>query len=111
MTQTQLVDLFSLTSINMNHARLLENLDIQTALEIARNADSEVDRTVWSYLETNVAGLWRRIQDQPNTYVMDKDEFALFNFFLQRYKDSELTEKAVDRFWRHQHQNATTDGR
>ncbi|KAF2223581.1 hypothetical protein BDZ85DRAFT_178192, partial [Elsinoe ampelina] len=81
----------------------LSNLTIQLALEIARNSDADVDPTVWRFLEGQVTDLWSRIQTHPGSYVMTKDEFALFNYFIYRFNNSDLTEKAIARFWQHHH--------
>ena len=78
------------------------HLSIQSALEVVRNAEGEVDPTVTDFLVRTVESIWDRIQAEPDDYVLSKDEFALFNFYVNRYRsvDSEATEKAVARFWK-----------
>ena len=83
-------------------------LDIQTALDIARNADTDVSPQITNYLESQVRSVWKRLQKKPDTYILSKDEFALFNFYIYRYRGSEVTEKAVERFWNH-HQGSDDD--
>ena len=79
------------------------HLNIQAALEIARgvDADDDIDIFITSYLNQQVRMLWERLMAEPDAYVLDKDEFALFNFFIYRYKDSLVTEAAISRFWNH----------
>ncbi|PNS14058.1 hypothetical protein CAC42_6571 [Sphaceloma murrayae] len=113
MTQSPVSDILSLASLSMGprqDAYLLANLTIQTALDIARNSDGEVDSVVWTYLEDQVDELWSRIRTHPESYVMDKDEFALFNYFIRRYAESSLAEKAVARFWQCHHRQDSASG-
>lgn len=74
-------------------------LDIQRALDIARNTEGDLDHTVSQYLETQLVEVWDRLESQPETYVLTKDEFAIFNFFIFRYNGSQVAEKAIARFW------------
>ncbi|KAF4551704.1 Hypothetical protein D9617_12g035920 [Elsinoe fawcettii] len=114
MTEFPVADILSLASLSMGPRhdpdRLLATLSIQTALEIARNSDSEIDPIVLRFLEGQIADLWSRIETHPGSYVMTKDEFALFNYFVTRYKDSDLTEKAIARFWQHHHRHDSASG-
>ncbi|TKX18569.1 hypothetical protein C1H76_9359 [Elsinoe australis] len=106
MTEAPIADILSLASLSMGPRQdsfLLANFTIQSALEIARNSDSEVDPIVWRFLQDQVDNLWSRIQTHPESYVMNKDEFALFNYFRHRFAHSTLTEKAIARFWQHHH--------
>jgi len=84
------------------------DLDIQSALWLARNSEEDVDSKITNFLEDQVKAVWRRLQAKPNTYIMDRDEFALFNFYIYRFRESEITEKAIDRFWR-SHRGSDTD--
>jgi len=77
------------------------NLSIQTALDIARNNEGEqVDAAVIDFLDSTVKHVWQRLEAEPNSYVMSKDEFAVFNFYMYRFTGSDITTKAIDRFWR-----------
>ncbi|GAB7345436.1 hypothetical protein MBLNU457_3769t1 [Dothideomycetes sp. NU457] len=77
-----------------------QDLDIQSALWLARNSEDDIDSKVTNFLEDQVKAVWRRLQAKPDSYIMDRDEFALFNFYIYRFRGSEITEKAIDRFWR-----------
>ncbi|KAG9536418.1 hypothetical protein KCV01_g27329, partial [Aureobasidium melanogenum] len=63
-------------------------LDIQRALDIARNTEGDLDCSVAKYLEEQLAEVWGRLESRPNSYVLSKDEFAIFNYFVGRYRDS-----------------------
>ncbi|KAF2184365.1 hypothetical protein K469DRAFT_579529 [Zopfia rhizophila CBS 207.26] len=72
---------------------------LQRALEIARNSEGGVDQAITAFLERKLGELWARLQAQPNTYVLTKDEFALFNYYRQRFGNSEIATSAIKRFW------------
>jgi hypothetical protein len=74
-------------------------LDIQRALDIARNTEGHLDDFVAKYLEQQLAVVWDHIDSQPDSYVLSKDEFAIFNFFVGRYQGLEVAQKAIARFW------------
>ncbi|KAF2155715.1 hypothetical protein K461DRAFT_265232 [Myriangium duriaei CBS 260.36] len=89
------VDDFSIPSVEC----FLKDPNIQTALDIARNCETEVDFRVWEFLESNISQIWSKLQCQPDSYILKKDEFAVFNFFVYRFQGSNITEKAIARFW------------
>jgi hypothetical protein len=72
---------------------------IQRALDIARNSEGIVDPTVSSYLERALRDVWARLEAAPESYVLTKDEFALFNYFRHRFTTSNVAQSAVQRFW------------
>lgn len=75
-------------------------LTAKRALEIARNGeDRALDPAVSAVLERAIGEIWQRIQTHPNTYVLSKDEFAVFNYFRSRFHSSEVARRAVARFW------------
>lgn len=76
-------------------------LTIQTALDIARNSEGEVEPTISAYLEHALQIVWTKLSHAPDSYVLTKDEFALFNYFRPRFANSELAQRAVRRFWNH----------
>ncbi|KAL4896347.1 hypothetical protein BDV59DRAFT_199542 [Aspergillus ambiguus] len=70
------------------------------ALERARNCeDGNIDAATTQILESAIADLWRRIQDQPDTYTLTRDEFALFNYFIKRFSGDRVAQDAVARYW------------
>ncbi|KAK4549741.1 hypothetical protein LTR36_005042 [Oleoguttula mirabilis] len=66
------------------------SLNYQRAIDIARNTEGDLDPTVDEYLERAVSDIWERIQGQPETYVLTKDEFAVFNFYIRRFEGINL---------------------
>ncbi|KAJ5112103.1 hypothetical protein N7532_000148 [Penicillium argentinense] len=83
---------------------------IRQALERARNCeDGSVDAQTTALLEAAITELWNRIQAEPDTYVLSRDEFALFNYFLERYRGTPVAQRAVARFWNNYHGSSNSD--
>jgi len=80
-------------------------LNIQSALDVARNSESGVDPYTASYLEQALGNVWARLQAAPDTYILTKDEFALFNYYRGRFATSETAQRAVRRFWDNYYQH------
>ena len=77
-------------------------LTVARALEIVRNnEEGQVHPSVTAVLEKAIGDIWRRVQAQPTTYIMSRDEFAVFNYYRNRFKDSQIAQQAVARFWNH----------
>ncbi|OQO10472.1 hypothetical protein B0A48_03769 [Cryoendolithus antarcticus] len=74
-------------------------LTYQSAIEIARNTEDDLDSNVADYLESAVNSMQLNIESYPDSYVLSKDEFAVFNYFRSRFS-GEVAEHAVDRYWR-----------
>lgn len=74
-------------------------LDYQRAIDIARNTEGELNPTVAEYLDQAVEDIKLNIANNPDSYLMSKDEFAVFNYFRNRFTGPEA-EQAVDRYWR-----------
>ncbi|KAK2735967.1 hypothetical protein FQN57_001040 [Myotisia sp. PD_48] len=73
---------------------------VQRALETARNSEGdEIDTTVSAILEAAINELWRKIGLQPNSYILTRQEFSLFNYFRDRFRNSLVAQQAVERFW------------
>lgn len=75
-------------------------LTVMDALELARDSpegaqDPEVVRT----LEIAIAYIWDKVQAQPTTYVMSRDEFAIFNYFQNRFEGNDIAASARRRYW------------
>lgn len=75
-------------------------LTYQRAIDIARNTEGELDPTVNAYLEGAIADIWSRINEHSATYVLNKDEFAVFNYYIRRFEGSAVAQQAVERYWR-----------
>lgn len=73
---------------------------VRQALELARESpDGAQDPTIRKILEAAVTGLWGKVQDSPDSYVMDRDEFAVFNYFQHRFRGDSVATAARKRYW------------
>lgn len=76
------------------------NTNVRQALERARNSsDGRIDYETTAILEDAIKELWEKVQAQPNSYILNRDEFALFNYFRDRFRGSPVAQRAVERFW------------
>ncbi len=81
-------------------AQTAENIAVAQALEIARESpDGAQDPTVNGILEAALAKIWTKVLAQPNQYVMTRDEFAVFNFYQQRFVGDKTAVAARKRYW------------
>ncbi len=77
-----------------------DTLTVSRALEIARNSeDAGVDPAVTAILERAISEIWQRLIAHPDSYILSKEEFAVFNYFRNRFHGSDIAQKAVGRFW------------
>lgn len=77
-------------------------LTVANALEIAKeNQNGQIPPAVTQMLERTIGDIWRRIQAQPSTYVMKKEEFAVFTYYRSRFDNNAVAQQAVARFWNH----------
>ncbi|KAI6784439.1 uncharacterized protein J7T54_006484 [Emericellopsis cladophorae] len=72
------------------------------ALEIARESpDGASDPTIGKILDSALGQIWSRVQAAPNTYVMTREEFSIFNYFQHRFVGNETAARARGRYWDH----------
>ena len=90
-------------------------LTYQRAIDIARNTEGDLHSGINLYLEGAIRDIWARIEANPTTYTLTRDEFPVFNFYRTRF-DTAIAEQAIDRYWRNtgqqrpdRHQNSTPD--
>jgi len=79
-------------------------LNYQRALDIARNTEGDLDPAVNEYLEQAVSDICGRVRPQPNIYILTKDEFAVCNFYIQRFQSLlgvPQTQQVIARYWQH----------
>ncbi|KAI7562546.1 hypothetical protein KC343_g14022 [Hortaea werneckii] len=84
---------------NANNVDGVGALNYQRAIDIARNTEGDLDPNVNEYLEKAVSDIWGRIQMQPDSYILTKDEFAVFNFYIRRFEGLPQAQQAVARYW------------
>ncbi|KAJ8059704.1 hypothetical protein OCU04_011352 [Sclerotinia nivalis] len=74
------------------------------ALELARESEEAAeDPIIVGILEVAINNIWIKIQQQPTSYVMTSEEFAVFNYFQNRFRGQELATEARKRYWDSQH--------
>ncbi|KAI0134474.1 hypothetical protein BJ170DRAFT_201660 [Xylariales sp. AK1849] len=77
-----------------------ESNEVAQALEIARESpDGAKDPIISHLLETALAHIWGKVQAQPDSYVMSRDEFAVFNYFQHRFERNTVAVAARKRYW------------
>lgn len=76
-----------------------DNLTYQRAIDIARNTEGELDKAVIKYLDEAISSILSRIDEHPETYILTKDEFAVFSYYIRRFEGN-VAEQAIDRYWR-----------
>ncbi|KAM5352361.1 hypothetical protein ACJ41O_005084 [Fusarium nematophilum] len=82
------------------NARTQQDASVAQALEIARESpDGSSDPTISKILEAALAQIWAKVQAQPDSYVMTRDEFAVFNFFQHRFSGDKTAVNARKRYW------------
>ncbi|KAI4199339.1 MAG: hypothetical protein LQ346_002576 [Caloplaca aetnensis] len=110
------LDFLTFDQISMGNASMHTTTTTQLtpakALEIAKNCeDGSVPASVTAVLERAISELWQRIQAQPTTYVMNKEEFIVFNYYRGRFANVAAAQQAVARFWNNfQGDTAEIDG-
>lgn len=73
---------------------------VAEALEIARDSEEGAqDPTVRQVLETAITAIWVKVEAQPTSYVMNREEFAVFNYFQHRFQGHQLATAARKRYW------------
>ncbi|OAA60710.1 hypothetical protein ISF_05749 [Cordyceps fumosorosea ARSEF 2679] len=74
--------------------------DVNQALEIARESPAgAADATVRKILDQAITHIWRKIQAEPDSYIMTRDEFSVFNYFQHRFVGDETAVAARARYW------------
>lgn len=74
-------------------------LTIQRAIDVARNTEGDLDPGVNNFLEGVYNDIWDCINSGPDSYILTRDEFAVFNYYQSRLVDNPLAEAAIKRFW------------
>ncbi|KAL0942535.1 uncharacterized protein CTRU02_200421 [Colletotrichum truncatum] len=77
-----------------------DSASVAQALEIARESpDGASDPTVSSILESAISQIWAKVAAQPDSYVLSRDEFAVFNYFQHRFTGNKIAMAARKRYW------------
>lgn len=77
---------------------------VSLALYLARETEEgERDPSVIEILERAILRIWAKIQREPTTYVMTREEFAIFNYFQNRFRGNRIAIAARGRYWSSNH--------
>ena len=82
-------------------ASATHQLPLSKALEIAKCQNGDMD-PAGTRLDLSMHNLWQRVQAQPSTYMFTKEEFAVFLYHCDAFRDDEIAQQAVRRFLGHQ---------
>ncbi|KAK3639634.1 hypothetical protein LTR22_017367 [Elasticomyces elasticus] len=74
-------------------------LDYRRALRIARNTEGDLEPDVREYLERALNDIRGHLQQEPDSYILTKDEFAILNFYVHRFVRHPEVEAAISRYW------------
>ncbi|EWY80614.1 hypothetical protein FOYG_16553 [Fusarium oxysporum NRRL 32931] len=73
---------------------------VAQSLDIARDSpDGASYPSIRQILESALEEIWTKVQDQPDSYVMTRDEFAVFSFFQHRFTGDKMAVAARKRYW------------
>jgi len=104
-TNSALSTLSAMSMTNANNYEITRqlpapfNITVAQALEYARDSEEGArDSTVGYVLQTAVQCIWDRIQAEPSSYVLTREEFAVFNYFQDQYQN-QLAAAARKRYW------------
>jgi hypothetical protein len=76
------------------------NFSVPQALELARESEQGAENpAVIRVLENAIETIWRKLQAEPTSYVMTREEFAVFNYFQRRFEGHEIAVEARRRYW------------
>lgn len=81
------------------YIRGLDDLTLGQAVRLAQNSQGGVHERLAQILERKLAEVHAKIKAQPNSYILQQDEFALINYYRARFGDSEIIKSATKRFW------------
>ncbi|KAI0811897.1 hypothetical protein GGR55DRAFT_600972 [Xylaria sp. FL0064] len=74
--------------------------DVIQALEVARDSpEAACHGTIRDLLESALTEIWDRVLADQSRYVMTRDEFAIFNFFQDRFRNNPIAVMARKRYW------------
>jgi hypothetical protein len=74
-------------------------LSLGQAVHVAQNSEGGIDQRLAQFLERKLAEVWAKLNAQPRSYILPSDEFALLNYYRNRFGDNEIIRSATKRFW------------
>lgn len=77
---------------------------VQRAIILAQTATNDnLDQPTKDILRLALRAIWRRLQAQPETYVLTNLEARVFNYHQSLYRDDDLARRAWARYWANTH--------
>jgi hypothetical protein len=77
---------------------------VQRAIIIAQTATNDnLDQQTKEILALALRAIWRRLQAQPDTYVLTNLEARVFNYHQSLFRGNELARRAWARYWANTH--------
>lgn len=81
-----------------------EESTMMQALDLVRESTAAgTEPTICNILENALERVWTRVLAFPDEYIMNKNEFSLFNYFQARFKGNEVAMAARRRYWDNAH--------
>ena len=76
---------------------------VAQALRRVRDSEpGQAPQDALNIIEKAIGELWQRIRARPDSYIMTRSEFALFNYFRARYSqgaNDSIARRAITRYW------------
>lgn len=77
---------------------------VARALDTARNTpDGAEDPVVNAILEAAIDRIWKKVEARPDSYIMSRGEFAVFNYYHVRFTGNSVAIAARKRYWDNTH--------
>lgn len=78
---------------------------VSRAIVIAQNAasDEDPDQQIKEILAYAIRAIWRRIQAQPDTYMLSNLEAKVFNYHQSLFRGNDVARRAIARYWENTH--------
>jgi hypothetical protein len=77
---------------------------VRRAIIIAQTATTDnLDQQTKEILALALRAIWRRLQAQPDTYVLTNLEARVFNYHQSLFRGNELARRAWARYWANTH--------
>jgi hypothetical protein len=81
-----------------------DHATVQRAIVIAQNATNDnLDQQTKEVLALALRAIWRRIQAQPETYILTNLEARVFNYHQSLFRGNEIARRAWERYWANTH--------
>ena len=81
-------------------ASAMSSLTVPEALNIVNQHQHDgIEPAVTSFLARKADEIWQRIQAQPSTYILTREEFTVYAYCREAFGNNEVIQQAIRRFW------------